>query len=196
MRIALAVSLLVATFGTVVAAQDGAFAAPEHARPAARFGDRVLDCAAHGAWMEPEGWNVVRTDGGDVLALEPHGRAILVRVQTRSRTTHVRTTEDFVRIANEVASHWAPGSTFSDAVEHPRSRWHVDRRIEGTATVHGTAMHLIAESRGERQLWVAIHPADARTLGGDLDAAMTSFLPLTSHACACDYDCERRPTTP
>lgn len=173
-------------------AEDGAFEAPRSAARAPRFADHVLDCAAHGAWTAPEGWSVSRTDDGDVLAIEPRGRAILIRAQTRTRTTHVRTTADFVRIASEIASRWAPGAALGDVVEHARSRWHVDRRVEGTATVSGTAMRVVAESRGERQLWVAVFPTSPPELGASIEAAMASFLSLTDHACQCGYDCDRR----
>ncbi len=195
MRSSRALALIVGTL-TLVAiahAQDGAFALPADAGAVPRFRDRVLDCAAHGAWIAPESWSVGQTPNGDVIAVEPHGRAILIRAQTRTHTTHIRRTADFERVAGDVARRWAPGASFDPVVEHPRSRWHVDRRIEGTATVGGVAMRVIAESRGERQLWVAIHPAAVLTLGADIDATMTSFLMLTDHACECGYDCDRRP---
>jgi hypothetical protein len=185
----LAISL--ALFG-VAEAQEALFTMPETARPVNRTRERVVDCAAHGAWMEPQGWTVRRTDGGDVIALEPRGRAILIRVQTRTRSTAIRNAADFERVARQVASQWAPDTHFAPIVEHPHSRWRIDRRLEGSATLHGTPLRVVAESRGERQLWVTLFPVDATTIAADVDTSMTSFLPLTSHACLCDYDCDPR----
>ncbi len=182
-------ALFVACAASLVAqAQEAPFRAPDGSLPARRQLGYVVDCASHGGWTAPEGWSVVRVPTGDVAAIAPGGDAILLRVQTRTRTTHVRSTEDFQRIAAYVVSRWAPGAVLGAPTEHARSRWHVDRRIEGTASVSGRAMRVIADSRGERQLWVALSPPE---LSAAIDAAMASYLPLVDHACACGYDCDR-----
>ena len=174
-------------------AQDAPFAAPEGSVPARLDRALVVDCAAHGVWRAPEGWATQRTPDGDVVALAPDGGAVLVRVQTRTRTTHVRTTADFLRIVTALVQRWAPGASLGEVTEHARSRWHVDRAVQGNATVRGTSMRVRAESRGERQLWFAISPA---ALSPAVDAAMESYLMLVDHACLCGYDCDHAPSRP
>jgi hypothetical protein len=177
---------------TPARAQDAAFTLPADARPARRSLGSVVDCASHGAWTPPEGWSVGRVETGDVVAVAPEGRAILIRVQTRTRRTHVRSTDDFLRIANIVTGRWATDVALLEVVEQARSRWHFTRRTEGTANVRGTAMRALAESRGERQLWVALWDAAAPELAAVIETAMASYLPLVDHACVCGYDCDTR----
>jgi hypothetical protein len=126
-----------------------------------------------------------------VLAVAPDGDAVLVRASTRARGARVRTTDAFVATTVAVVARFANAPAALEPVaEEARSRWHVERRVDGTATVRGTSVSVHAESHGERQLWVSLAHGTAHE--GELAAATSSWAMLVDHACECGYDCDRR----
>lgn len=170
-------------------AQDGVFAFPDGSRAAHRQLGHVVDCAAHGGWTAPPGWEVRQTAAHDVVARAPDGLALLVRAARPG----IRSTETFVAAVARVVTRVAGAEpTLEAPTEHARDRWHVDRGIAGSVTVAGRTAHVRASSDGEWRLWVQL--ALAPTHDAAMDAATAGWLQLTDHACVCGYDCDRRPT--
>lgn len=195
MRAASICAATLALLTSVAVGQDAPlFAMPEDAVPArrARFDHaRVVDCGAHGVWTPPAGWATARIASSDVVAIAPDGRALIARASTRTRATRVRSAEAFLAATTALVARFAEGPpVLGEVVEHARSRWHVDRSVEGSASVRGAPVVVHAESRGERHLWASL--AAGTNHDAELAAARESWAGLVSHACECEYDCDRR----
>jgi hypothetical protein len=152
----------------------------------------LIDCAAHGAWTAPDGWDAAELASGDVVAIAPDGRALLARGTTSGRHGRITTTERFLERVGALVAQLADGApTLGTVAEEARSRWHVERAVDGTASRAGTPLRVRAESDGERRLWVTLSVDAAHD--AELDAAIDGWRMLTSHACVCGYDCDHPP---
>lgn len=189
-RLALVAALTAASVAGA-AAQDVPLPVPDGSRPAPRTHGRVVDCAAHGAWAPPPGWDALESPAHDVIARSPDGVALLVR----AARVHVRSVETFRAAALAVASRvLGVAPTLGEPTEHVRDRWHADRSVSGTVLRNGRSLAVRARSDGERRLWVAITASAAHD--AEIDAAIGGWVMLTDHACVCGYDCDRRPASP
>lgn len=178
----LAITLVV----SVAAAQHARFSAPADARPARRaaLGDRpLLDCTEHGVWRAPEGWTTgaVRRE---TFAIAPDGTAVLLRVQARPR---LRTDDDFVQQVRAVLGAWVEGASEGELTSEARTRWSTTRRLSGSAA----GVTWVAEATRSSHFHLRIRASTAHDAA--MDAAIGSWAMLTSHACQCGTDCDRRP---
>lgn len=176
-----------------VRAQSSALiTAPEGATAARRWGahrEALVDCAEHGVWTPPAGWTTGARDRAS-FAIAPDGSAAIVRVSARPR---LRTDGEFIAHATRIAT-WLVSAPTLGAIEAvDRSRWQRVRAIEGVATRSGVRLRVIARARRTEALWVAVHREGDDAARASIEASIEGWQALTSHACACGSDCDRRP---
>src|SRR5690606_35065032 len=106
----------------------------------------------------------------------------------------IRSQGDFVAQVSAISARLLGAAPrLEPASEERRSRWRVERRGFGRATLGGRTVELQARADGSRALWLAIAVgSDAPRPAAILDQVIGGWLMLTSHACECGYDCDPR----
>lgn len=186
---ALAVLALVWLAGSA-AAQAPLFVAPTDAAAPRRSSGYLVDCGEHGGWRAPAGWEA-GSASGDTFAIAPDGDALIVRARLRPP---LRDDATFAARVLEVATRWIGRAPDLGAVRAlSRDRWHRVRDVEGTAERDGARLRVVGHAEGRRAIFVAIHREGDDAARAAIEAALTSWVSLTDHACVCGYDCDRRP---
>ncbi|MBS1118138.1 MAG: hypothetical protein H6Q90_366 [Deltaproteobacteria bacterium] len=161
--------------------------------PPARTMGKLIDCTSHSVWSEPEGWTPLRS-GTDTLVVSPDKQAVLLRTATKTERERVVKTPaaDARAIAKRIAG---VELTWGDPVVVKKDKY--DHTTTISATGVNVEVRVIVRDRGfgKDVVWIEVAEAEDRAAAiATMDAARASELTLTSHACVCGYDCDRRPT--
>lgn len=143
---------------------------------------RILDCQCHAVWDTPEGWDAVVV-GSATLVVDPSRTAMLAHFH--GLREDLEPARELVRRVTGEAIDFAESSRR----QVNRHVTIVEERSEGSAIA---ATIVQGDRRARSATWVSVSlpnadPAAVEQLG----RIRESFLLLTSHACACGYDCSR-----
>jgi hypothetical protein len=182
----------------IAVAQTPVLSRPEGATEVRRRRGAVLDCAEHGVWEAPHGWSLFVLERTSV-ALAPDGGAAIARAPARPPLTEdamlgTQAARVVERLTGESPTLGTVEASGRNRWQRTRrvERWQRTRRVEGSVSVRGRTLRVVATSSRTSALWVGLSPEGDTAARAALDAAMGSWLMLTSHACQCGYDCDRR----